>query len=140
MNKRKQDTTASTGQVQRKLEQEAAGLSEATVNKLKAARRHALSAPAEPAARAPKRQPLPAWSGALAAGLVVVTVAVALVQRGGVTSDRPDPRPLEARAAPPDRAQAVMTDLELLADDTELAMIEDLDFLAWLSTVDEEIS
>ncbi|MEO1573378.1 MAG: hypothetical protein AAFU65_00275 [Pseudomonadota bacterium] len=131
MNERVKQSTASVAQVHRRLEQDAAGLDDSTVAALKAARERALAAqPETPVA-------WPVWGGALAASVALVTVVgLVMSQRGDPVSDQP----LQADRVDLARAQAVMTDLDLLADDTELAIIEDLDFLAWLSTVDEEIS
>lgn len=130
MNERSKRPKASAAQVHRRLEQDAAGLDDNIVAALATARERALAAQPE------TRATWPVWGGALAASVAMVAVALVLTQRG----DPVEQAPLQTGTADLARAQTVMADLDLLADDTELAMIEDLDFLAWLSTVEEEIS
>ncbi len=128
----RESTTATTAQVQRRLEQDAAGLDPDTVRALAAARARAL------AAGAPRSRFSPVWGAALAAGVALVAVVAFVVGRDPVG---PAPGVVAgAELAGAAGAETVIADLDLLADDTELAMLEDLDFLAWLSTVDEEIS
>lgn len=94
------------------LEDSAQALDAATLSRLNRARQRALDA-----ARAPRHA---AWRGpALAAGAFATVAALALWQL---------PRP----ALAPDAAAPLAEDLALVAAGSDLELVEDLEFYAWL--------
>ena len=124
-----------------RLDGEAAELDSDQLRALRLARHRALDA-AGGRQQGPSRWLLP--GGAMAAGLAAVALAfVMMPSRDSRTVAPPGDSVADVDAAVPpvtSTANAVIADLDLLVEDNELAMIEDLDFLAWLSTVEEDIS
>ncbi|MBD8527469.1 hypothetical protein [Pseudomarimonas arenosa] len=110
------------------LDQHAAALPASTLAKLAAARRHALAAVERPRSR------LPLWFGA---GLGAAASVLLWFAGVGMT---PSPQvPVEAPAMvieePLDQALTLpSSDVELLASEADYALMQDLEFYAWLES------
>lgn len=106
----------------RVIEQEAAALDADSVRALRLARDRALNE----GARATRRWPVwVLWPGAVAAGVVSVMLLMPAAKDG-----------LPGGAGP----ESVIADLDVLAQEDDLGLIEDLEFLAWLSAQEEDLT
>jgi len=108
-------------QVQQALDEGATDLSADRIRALRLARDRALNA----AERRPRSAPL--WLGAAAASVI----ALAILLRVGDRDVSPG-----VNAAP----DSVIADLDVLTQEDDLGLIEDLEFLAWLSAQEEDVT
>jgi ferric-dicitrate binding protein FerR (iron transport regulator) len=111
------DPPADTARLRAVLEQSAQTLDAATLSRLNRARQAAL------AAAAPSRR---RWSGPLRWGIALAASAVLAVVV------------LPALQAPPVPAPTSSEDFAMIAADVEPALLEDLEFYAWLDSQTEE--
>lgn len=113
-----------------RLDHEAAELDPDVARELRLARHRALEA------APPRRRSTLLWGAAVAASVVAVTVSLRL----GDTTRAPgsDVQPVVADLTP--GADAVIADLDLLSAEEDLSLLEDLEFLAWLSASEQPIS
>jgi hypothetical protein len=116
-------TSNDTEHLARTLDKEAATLDSRTTRALRLARDKALENVHDKSLnRGAGRWPL--WMGSAVAAALVVVV--------GLQLRTPSPSPGASGA------ESMIADLEVLIQDDDLALIEDLEFLDWLSQVDEE--
>lgn len=113
-------TSTSTEHVVRALEKSAAELDADTTRALRLARETAL----EKVHDRRRAGAWPLWMGSAMAAVLLVVVGLQL--RDG------------SRPAGGTGPESMMADLEVLTQEDDLELIEDLEFLDWLSRVDEE--
>lgn len=105
----------------RVIEQEAETLDADTLRALRLARDRALDEGASGTHR------WPIWAGAVAAGVVAVMLLMPALDDG-------------LPGGPGAGAESVIADLDVLAQEDDLGLIEDLEFLAWLSAQEEDVT